>query len=114
MKKDDFCTVDMTDQNEKPAETPKQQGFVANAAATASNTAHGIAGTAGGILGGAVNAVGQAAGSVTKGVGEAVTNLGKSTATTSQSASENIYKMTGAEQHGKTEANEQVTALGSQ
>ena len=111
---DDFQTVNMTEQKKQPIETEKQQGFVANAAATASNTAHGIAGTAGGILGGAVNAAGQAAGSVTKGAGEAITNLGKSTATTSQSASENIYKMTGAEQHGKTEGNEQVTALGSQ
>jgi hypothetical protein len=111
MKTDDFCTVDMTEQNKKPAETQKQRGFVANAAATASNTAHGIAGTAGGILGGVVNAVGQTAGSVTKGVGDAATNLGESIATTSESASENIYKVAGAHQHCKTEGNEQVTAL---
>lgn len=116
MKSDEWCTINM-EQQQRPnvaANNEQSQGFVTNAAATASDTAKGIIGTAGGVLGSAVSATGQAVGSVTKGVGEAITNLGKSTETTSQGASDHIYKMTGSEQHGKIGANEHVRALGSQ
>jgi hypothetical protein len=121
MKTEDFCAANMENKDHHTTTTEQVQNTAANAAATTQNAAKGVVGTAGGILGGAVSAAGratgtvmQATGSAMKGVGEAVSNLAKHTENTAQGASEHIYKTTGAEEHGKMEANEQVTTLRSQ